>query len=138
MIVAIVGSRNFKDLTAVVDYVLSLPEGTLIVSGGAKGVDSVAADAARIKGLVVREYLADWENLGKAAGFIRNKDIVAGAERVVAFWDGTSKGTLSSINLAKQMDKPLAVVKVCESCSMVRHLSTCPKEVGSGAQTKLF
>lgn len=99
--VAIVGSRDFPNLDQVQEYVRTLPAGTIVVSGGARGVDSTAEDEARRCGLTVVSIRPDWERYGKRAGFLRNKDIVIFAEKVVAFWDGKSKGTAHSIELAK-------------------------------------
>lgn len=110
MNVAIVGSRTYPELWRVVEYIRSLPADTVIVSGGARGVDSVAESAARKFGLSLRVFLADWNQFGKSAGYRRNVDIVNMADKVVAFWDGKSKGTQHSMNLAKTMHKELEVI----------------------------
>ena len=109
MWVAVVGSRDYPDWKAVREYVESLPEGTTVVSGGARGVDSWAERAALACGLDTRIFPADWDQFGKRAGFMRNEMIVECADLVVAFWDGQSKGTLHSINLAKRLGKPVEV-----------------------------
>lgn len=108
MKIAIVGSRDFDRLDLVVDYVKNLPPGTVVVSGGARGVDRVAANTATSCGFPVVEYRADW-TLGKGAGFARNTMIVEQADRVVAFWDGQSRGTLDTINKARQAGRPVQV-----------------------------
>ena len=110
--VAIVGSRTFSDRKAVEAYVKQLPNNVVVVSGGAKGVDTWAALAAQKHGLKVKIFLPDWEQYGRAAGFIRNQDIVDLAHKVVAFWDGESRGTAHSMRLAKDKNKPLTVIKV--------------------------
>ena len=103
--VAIVGSRTGIKQQQVVDFVNSLPEGTIVVSGGARGVDKWAEEAARVRGLEVDIYPADWNRLGKKAGMIRNRDIVKNADEVVAFWDGKSRGTKNTMELAEQAGK---------------------------------
>lgn len=108
--VAIVGSRDFPDLAVVRRYVSRLPIGTTVVSGGARGVDSMAETTARECGLKVISYKADWKGKGKGAGFERNQDIIGTATRVVAFWDGKSCGTQHSIGLAKRWGKPVEIV----------------------------
>lgn len=100
MRVAIVGSRDYPNLEHVDAYVESLPTDTVVVSGGARGVDTRAAARARERGLCVEEYLADWERFGRAAGMIRNKKVLDVCERVVAFWDGSSRGTAHTIREA--------------------------------------
>ena len=105
MRVAIVGSRGYSDLNAVIEYVNSLPDGTVVVSGGAKGVDLTAENAARARGLQVAIHYADWDRLGKAAGQIRNKVVVDDCDKLVAFWDGVSPGTKGVISLASKAGK---------------------------------
>lgn len=100
--VAIIGSREYQQLKRVVEYVNSLPKGTVVISGHAKGVDQVAEKAARACGLEVVSIPAEWGKYGKSAGFRRNVEIVDRADVVVAFWDGESKGTEHTISVAKK------------------------------------
>jgi len=92
MKLAIIGSREkfLADPAAVrkqvTEYVASLPPGTVIVSGGARGVDSYAAEAARLCGHVLVEYLPDWDTHGNAAGFVRNRLIIDQADRPDMRW----------------------------------------------------
>ena len=109
MKIGIVGSREFPDMNMVKEFVRSLPPGTTVVSGGARGVDQIAEMEAKACGLATIIFPAYWQRDGKAAGFIRNKLIVEAADRVVAFWDESSRGTLHSINLAKAAGKPVEV-----------------------------
>lgn len=113
MKVAIVGSRKWPYRAAVSFCVQGIARehpGAVIVSGGAEGVDKVAEETARVCGLEVELHLPDWKAHGRAAGPLRNRLIVESADRVVAFWDGESRGTLSSINIAKKLGKPLEVI----------------------------
>lgn len=74
----------------------------ILVSGGALGVDTVAAAAGRVAGLTVVEHLPDYARYGRyLAPLERNSRIVNDCDRLVAFWDGESKGTLDSIEKAK-------------------------------------
>jgi hypothetical protein len=54
-------------------------------------------------------FKPDWNKYGKSAGFVRNKLIIENADIVFAFWDGESKGTLISINIAKELNKKLYI-----------------------------
>ena len=110
MRVAVIGSRKFPDLELVSAFVRDLPPGTWVVSGGAPGVDTTAELSARLSSLPTLVFRAEWERYGKSAGMRRNADIIANADKVCAFWDGESKGTLNSINLAKSNRKPLVIV----------------------------
>ena len=108
MKLAIVGSRSFFDYQLLVETLQDL-EISEIVSGGARGADSLAEKYAREKGIPVKVFKPDWNGLGKAAGFIRNKSIIDYADKVIAFWDGQSHGTKHSIDLAMKQDKLMLV-----------------------------
>lgn len=108
--VAIVGSRDWPDPERVRAYVRSLPPGTVVVSGGAKGVDTWAVDEACLCGLECHGCPAEWEAHGRAAGPIRNSVIVANCDRVVAFWYGDSRGTADTVRKARRAGKPVEVV----------------------------
>ena len=75
-----------------------------IVSGGARGVDEYAEAWAKLKGVKSKIFKPDW-SLGKSAGAIRNRKIVDYCDQLIAFWDGKSKGTLISIEMAKSANK---------------------------------
>jgi len=62
-------------------------------------------DEARAQGIVTLVIPANWEKYGLRAGFLRNTEIVAEADEVVAFWDGESKGTQDTIKKAKEAGK---------------------------------
>ena len=108
MRIAIVGSRSFDDYERMSKILIErIP--FILISGGARGADALAESFAREHKLVTMIYPAMWDKYGKSAGFIRNKKIVEEADLIIAFWDGTSKGTESTINLADQMDKEVIV-----------------------------
>lgn len=110
MKVAIVGSRGFKQLEKVIEYVNSLSDGDVVVSGHAVGVDITAEQAAHMRGLKVETFLPDWNTFGRSAGFRRNVQIVDAADRVVAFWDGRSRGTQHSIDLGYKANKDVRII----------------------------
>jgi len=83
-----------------------------IVSGGAYGADALAERFAREKGIPTIIFKPDWDKYGKSAGFKRNILIVNEADVVVAFWDGFSKGTKNSIELAEKSKKPVIVMTI--------------------------
>lgn len=110
MKVAIVGSRNLTNI--VLDQYIS-KEVDEIVSGGAVGVDFCAAEYAKNKGLKLTEFLPQYERYGRAAPIIRNKQIVDYADKIIVFWNGTSKGTLSVIKYATKIEKPFELI-ICK------------------------
>ena len=113
MKVAVVGSRGFNDyarLCKKLDYVTAeFGKIEKIISGGAKGADSLAARYADEKNIDKEIFYPEWDKYGKSAGMIRNELIIKDADIVVAMWDGVSKGTKNSISLAVQQKKRLIV-----------------------------
>lgn len=111
MKVAIIGSRGFPRPNLVRGLVRRLPSDTIVVSGACpNSPDEWAADEARLTWLKVIEYPAEWDKHGKRAGFLRDIKIIQEADRVVAFWDGVSKGTKHGIDEARRLGKPLMIV----------------------------
>lgn len=109
MKIAIVGSRNYPQLEEVRKFVRTLPRSSTIVSGGAVGVDSVAVDEAKKLGLNVKVFDANWEKDKTCAGFLRNKKVVAYADRCVAFQWKNSPGTADVIYRFRQAKKRVEV-----------------------------
>ena len=106
--IAIIGSRNYPLPEQVRNFVKELSQHNdelTIVSGGARGVDSIAVEAAEAAGAKTKVWPADWEKHGRKAGILRNYDIVNDAQRVVAFWDLQSRGTMHSMRIAKERGK---------------------------------
>ena len=106
MKIAIVGSRDIL----VEQFSEYIAEGDEIVSGGAVGVDQCAAEYAKKKGLRLTVFLPQYSLYGRAAPIVRNRKIVDYADKVIAFWNGVSKGTLSVIRYAEKVGKPCTVV----------------------------
>ena len=109
---AIIGSRIFNDygiLRNFADYFIDSDDDS-IVSGGAKGADSLGYQYAKDNGLDYTLFAANWDEFGKSAGFRRNQQIVDACDMVLAFWDGVSKGTQDTINKAKKVKKPTFIV----------------------------
>jgi hypothetical protein len=113
MKLGVVGSRSFRDYECM-ELELNVLSKTFnidtIVSGGAKGADSLSERWAKENGKKTEIYLADWVRFGKGAGMIRNRDIVSNSDIIIAFWDGVSNGTKNSIDRAKKRGIPLYVV----------------------------
>ncbi len=102
-IVAIVGSR-FAPITLrerVWKLIGKLDLDTVIVTGGAPGVDTWAEDIAVERGMACAVVRPSNKGIYQRSGyFARNTVIVQAGDIVVAFWDGKSHGTLDDINKA--------------------------------------
>jgi hypothetical protein len=114
MKIVIAGSRHIIDPSIVEKAIKEsgfLGAISEIVSGGARGVDSLAEEYARDTGIPFKLFPADWDKYGKAAGPIRNQQMAEYADALIAVWDGKSKGTLNMINNMKKLNKPYKVFK---------------------------
>jgi predicted Rossmann fold nucleotide-binding protein DprA/Smf involved in DNA uptake len=108
--IAIVGSRRFSEPTRVTDYVNALPPRASIITGSASGVDAAATKAARAKGIAVQVIPASFDELSDAArAAARNQRLVDACDVLVAFWDGSSKGTRSTVERALDSGKEVHV-----------------------------
>jgi YspA, cpYpsA-related SLOG family len=114
---AIVGSRNIENYDLLKQATKGLKI-TMVISGGAAGVDKMAERYAIEKGLPLTVLNADWQAHGKSAGMIRNAEIVKTADQVIAIWDGQSKGTAATINMAKKAGKAVKIFKTGQERQM--------------------
>lgn len=114
MRVIIAGGRDFRDyptLCKVCDHVLSKSDDIEIISGTANGADSLGEKYAKERGYTLKQFPADWDEFGKAAGYIRNDEMAKYGDALIAFWDGKSKGTGHMIDLAKKRNLKVKIQK---------------------------
>ena len=105
----IVGSRTITDFD-LEGHVQ--PNVDLIISGGAKGIDTVAeqyADAHGIEKLIIRP---EYEKYGRAAPIKRNEKMVETADEVLAIWDGRSNGTKYTLDHARKKGKIITEIVI--------------------------
>lgn len=111
--VIVAGSRGFSNyslLEYTLDNILEKFENPIIISGHAKGADSLGEVYAWKHKLNCKVYKADWNKYGRKAGIIRNQDMARIGDVLVAFWDGNSYGTLDMISLAIEYNLKIYVV----------------------------
>lgn len=109
MKVAVVGSRSISNREFIFNYLERLaPEA--IISGGAAGVDKIAASFAKANNIPIIEILPDYKQYGLGAPLKRNDLIIDAADQVVAFWDGKSRGTKYTIDRANEKGKKVAIM----------------------------
>lgn len=110
MRVGIVGSRHFSEPDRVTEYVNGLPARASIITGSASGVDAAATKAARARGLGVQVMPASFDEMADASrSAARNQRLVDACDVLVAFWDGTSKGTRTTVERALDSGKEVHV-----------------------------
>lgn len=121
MKICIIGSRSIDKAEFVIpildkfikDHVVGTP---VILSGGAKGVDQITKSYAKANGLTLVEFLPyhlldNKVEFSSKYFFIRNKQMIDNADRVLIIWDGKSKGTEYGIKYSQKKNIPVMVIK---------------------------
>ncbi|HEX8429188.1 SLOG family protein [Hymenobacter sp.] len=104
LVVAVVGSRSVTRCAALLARLAELAPDQ-VVSGGAAGADTLAAEWARANGVPLRVLRPDYQAHGPAAPHVRNRAIVAAADVVLVAWDGQSRGALSAARAAAALGR---------------------------------
>lgn len=104
MKIIIAGGRDFDNQDYMWDELDPLEDFvTEVVCGCARGADQLGSIWAVESGIDVKKFPAEWDKLGKKAGYIRNRQMGEYADALIAFWDGKSKGTKHMIDIAKEL-----------------------------------
>lgn len=110
MKIIIAGTRTVTDYSVVCRAVESSGfDISMVVSGGARGVDTLGERWAREHGAHFIRMPADWGRHGKSAGMKRNREMARYADGLVAIWDGRSRGTKGMIDTMFVLKKPIFV-----------------------------
>jgi hypothetical protein len=80
-----------------------------IVSGAARGVDTLGERWAKANGVLIKRFPAEWDKHGRKAGMLRNAEMAQYADGLLAVWDGVSLGTKNMIETMRRLDKYVAV-----------------------------
>lgn len=114
----IAGGRDFSDydllrsnLDAILEKLSENNINLIIICGMAKGADMCGWNWARDNNIPILEYPANWKLHGKSAGPIRNQEMAQVANGLIAFWNGTSRGTENMINTMKELRKDVCIIK---------------------------
>lgn len=119
MRVIVAGSRGFTDQMTAFHELDKLFEGKAVevVSGRAPGADLLGELWAEARGHALKCFPAEWDLHGKAAGYLRNIEMAKYAREqeegmLVAFWNGTSRGTAHMIQQARDMGLEVVIISV--------------------------
>lgn len=111
--IIIAGTRDFTNAKAI-EAVLrenlfraGKCRATEIVAGMCRGPDLIGYWWAKKCGIPVKEFPADWDNLGKRAGPVRNIEMAQYADEAIVFWDTFSRGTGHLLTVMKELEKPV-------------------------------
>lgn len=118
--IIIAGGRDFSNYSLLKQNVDTIVksfhnENLTIISGTARGADTLGEQYAEEQHLSIRRFPADWDTYGKAAGHIRNAQMAKYASEgtkgiLVAFWNGKSRGTDNMIQTARKKDLEVYIV----------------------------
>ena len=113
MKLAIVGSRTFTDKNLFNDglnkFIEKHGKPDLIVSGGAKGADTLGENYAKENNIPTQIFYPNWKKYGKKAGILRNKDIVDNCTHILAFPSKNGVGTQDTIRKGEVTNKEMMV-----------------------------
>ena len=115
--IIIAGGRDFMDYNLLKEKTNKILQEKrvshkiVIVSGCARGADTLGLRYASENAFDVEEYPADWDKYGKKAGYMRNVEMAENANALIAFWDGKSKGTKHMIDIATERNLPIRVIR---------------------------
>lgn len=112
--IIICGSRSFADFatfsSVMDDFLSSFDKSEIcLLSGGARGTDSLVIQYAEMHGITCRIFPALWHRYGKGAGPIRNRRMLAVADACFAFHDGSSLGTAHMLQISREKGIPTQV-----------------------------
>ncbi len=115
IITRLAGQNVEKKFTSTgIEYVTPVDKNYEIVCGKARGADTLGEKFGKEYGFKIKYFPADWDNLGKRAGYVRNADMAIYAKEdngvLIAFWDGQSKGTKHMIDLANKYGLKVFVI----------------------------
>ena len=110
------GGRNYKNIEKILEVMIELKNSFgdfVVIEGEANGADSISREVANELSLVVEKYPAAWNKYGKAAGQIRNREMLISGkpDGVLAFHDdlNSSKGTKNMVDISRKANIPVYV-----------------------------
>lgn len=121
----IAGSREGIEYQDILSAMVECPwssEITEVVSGKARGVDTMGEQWAKENNIPIKEFPADWNKHGRIAGILRNEDMGRYADALVAIWDGESKGTKHMIDYSKNKGLKVFVYNLKERKSLLSQI----------------
>lgn len=113
MRVLVCGSRYFNDEKKLEEVLTNYPI-TSVVEGGARGADTLGRRYAERRGIPITSFPAEWDKYGKAAGPIRNNQMLVEGrpELVIAFRGENSRGTQNMIDQAMKAEIETIIVGI--------------------------
>lgn len=115
--IIVCGGRNFNDknlFEETLDRIIPLYDSPELISGHASGADMLAEEYAQKNNLRITVFKPDWKKYGRAAGPIRNREMIQFAAEeqpvIIAFWNGSSRGTKNMIEQGEKAGAKIHVI----------------------------
>lgn len=107
----IAGTRTFNDYH-LLQKILSKVKSEIIeiVSGTARGADTLGERYAMEHNISIKRFYPDWDSFGKRAGMLRNREMAKYTDKAIVFWDGESRGTKNMIDEMKKLNREVIIV----------------------------
>lgn len=107
----IAGTRTFNDYH-LLQNILSKVKSEIIeiVSGTARGADTLGERYAMEHNIPIKRFYPDWDSFGKRAVMLRNREMAKYTDKAIVFWDGESRGTKNMIDEMKKLNKEVIIV----------------------------
>lgn len=108
----IAGSRTITDYNYIKGAIVEsgwLDEITEVVSGMARGIDTLGIKFAKECNITVKEFPADWKTYGNSAGHKRNYEMGVYADKAIVIIENESKGSRSMIKIMRELEKPVFI-----------------------------
>jgi SLOG family YspA-like protein len=96
------GSRDWTDRERIRRDLESLPDGSILIEGGARGADRIAREEARALGIHVATVPALWDHHGRSAGHRRNEAMARLQPDFLFAYPLGGPGTASMIRIAER------------------------------------
>lgn len=111
VITIVAGSRDFTDYIFLKKVLTALPwRIEEVVSGGARGADTLGERYARENQILFTRFPAKWDLYGKRAGYLRNEEMARYSEALVVFRYPYSRGSAHMLEIAKRTTN-IALIK---------------------------
>lgn len=114
MKIIVAGGREFNNyelLKEKLDELIGENTDIEIVSGMARGADTLGIQYAKERGYKIKEFPANWDKYGKSAGYKRNEEMANYGDTSICFWNGISKGTKHMIDLSNKYKLNTTVIR---------------------------
>ena len=109
--IAIIGSKIFKNSKLINRYIKPLnPKKITVLTGVSTGVNAYVRSATKKYGIPTIVYKPDFAKYGTQATIVVNKRIIAEADTIAIFYNGTSLITKCLIDETKELGKDLELI----------------------------